>query len=307
MKHKMKKFIDPNIKRKSRLFEKHLKGHRDSDKVPIFSSVEFNLCGLCNRKCVFCPRVNPKKYPNLNRHMSIPLFKKVMEELGAARFDGTMIFSAFSEPLLYRHLKEAVKEARRCCPDARLEIVTNGDLLTAAKLSELFRLGLTTLSVSMYDGPHQLDMLARLRSETGLSDTQVIPRIRWLSRRERFGINLSNRAGEVTLDDLGVGVPENPIERPCYYPFYQILVDYNGDVLLCAHDWSKQLIVGNVKNEAVLEVWNNEKMRRVRKRLIKPSRNFKPCRLCDAQGVLMGKNHFRRWVEYYEKKGRVSE
>ena len=33
---------------------------------PLFSFVELNVNELCNRTCVFCPRVDPKIYPNLN-------------------------------------------------------------------------------------------------------------------------------------------------------------------------------------------------------------------------------------------------
>ena len=34
--------------------------------VPLFSWVDINITELCNRKCVFCPRVDENLYPNLN-------------------------------------------------------------------------------------------------------------------------------------------------------------------------------------------------------------------------------------------------
>ena len=33
--------------------------------------VELNTTELCNRKCPFCPRVDPKTYPNQNIHMDV--------------------------------------------------------------------------------------------------------------------------------------------------------------------------------------------------------------------------------------------
>ena len=32
----------------------------------------------------------------------------------------------------------------------------------------------------------------------------------------------------------------------CYYPFYKLFVDWNGDVLFCSNDWGKEHVVGNL-------------------------------------------------------------
>ena len=29
------------------------------DNIPLFSWIDINITELCNRKCVFCPRINP--------------------------------------------------------------------------------------------------------------------------------------------------------------------------------------------------------------------------------------------------------
>ena len=31
------------------------------------------------------------------------------------------------------------------------------------------------------------------------------------------------------------------IKEPCYYPSYNFFIDYNGDVLMCSHDWGKKI------------------------------------------------------------------
>ena len=38
-------------------------------------TVELNTTELCNRKCVFCPRVDPGVYPNRSLHLSVQLGK----------------------------------------------------------------------------------------------------------------------------------------------------------------------------------------------------------------------------------------
>ncbi|MHC4123469.1 MAG: radical SAM/SPASM domain-containing protein [Planctomycetota bacterium] len=294
-------FFDPNITRKDKLLKNHLTGHVKSNLLPLFSLIEFNLCGLCNRRCIFCPKSDPKVFPNINKHMSVELYEKVMADLKKVDFDGTILYSAFSEPLLYKHLEEVIELSRRYCPKARIEIVTNGDLLTLENLFKLFRAGLTTVCISMYDGPQQLDHFKALGKRAGLEDSQLIFRPRWLSIKEHFGITLSNRAGAVEIKNIGIAALGEPLKRACYYPFYQVVIDYDGAVLLCAHDWKRGLIAGNLNEYSILDIWDNGIFKQVRITLAKQNRDFSPCNLCDVNGVFIGKDHFNKWGEYYKR------
>ena len=35
-----------------------------------------------------------------------------------------------------------------------------------------------------------------------------------------------------------------PSKEKCFYPSYTFFLDYNGDVLMCSHDWGKKNILG---------------------------------------------------------------
>ena len=59
-------------------------------------------------------------------------------------------------------------------------------------------------------------------------------------------------------------------------------MDYNGDVLMCSHDWGKKNILGNLKNEDFLDIWLNNKTQTARNRLSSADREFKPCNVCDV-------------------------
>ena len=183
----------------------------------------------------------------------------------------------------------------------RNETVTDGDFVTPEKLRSLFAAGLDTLLISMYDSPEQEEYFTRMKDQVGLSNKQVVLRKRWLPPEDHYGITLSNRAGMVNLPAVGVGPLSNPLKKPCFYPFYQILVDYDGAVLLCPHDWSKKLVAGNLHRQSVHEIWNGPAMRRVRQNLANSDRNFPPCNVCDVDGTLMGRSHFEEWVEYYQQ------
>ena len=48
---------------------------------PLFSFVELNVNELCNRTCVFCPRVNEKDYPNILESLDMGAFKNLVKDL----------------------------------------------------------------------------------------------------------------------------------------------------------------------------------------------------------------------------------
>jgi len=303
-----RKFFDPNIVRKSRVLDQHLEGSKtDSDILPFFSLIEFNLSGLCNRTCVFCPRSDPNVYPNRNEHLPVEIYEKTMKELAEVEYDGMILYSAFSEPLLYKQIEVVLEISKRYLPNVVIESVTDGDFVTPDKLRSLFSAGLDTLLISMYDGPEQEDHFKSIIAQAGVPEDRVVLRKRWLPPEEHYGITLSNRAGNVTLPDLNVGALKEPMKRPCFYPFYQVLVDFDAAVMLCPHDWGKKIVVGNLKDNTIHELWDSRTMRRVRRSLAANDRNFAPCDLCDVDGTLMGKPHFDQWMRYYEQEATAKD
>ena len=295
--------IDINIPRKGRLIQDYFR-EPAAGAPPFFSLVEFNLSGLCNRTCVFCPRVDPAVYPNRNEHIPLELYEKVMRELGAMDYRGMILHSGFGEPLLAKRVEALVELTKRHCPHARLEMVTNGDRLTPAKLRSLFAAGLDTLLVSMYDGPEQQPVFEGMRAEAGLTDEQVVLRVRWLPVEEHFGIALTNRGGLVEIKAAGVERLREPMKRRCHYPFYMTMVDWDGSVLLCTHDWGKKLVVGNVRDATLRDLWESDTMKRVRQSLAGANRDFAPCNICDVDGTLMGGRQFDAWLDYYDRRER---
>ena len=296
------KFLDQNIPRKGKLIQDNLdETHQAGLKPPFFSLIEFNLSGLCNRECVFCPRVDPAIFPNINEHIPIELYEKIMNELAEVDYDGMVLYSAFGEPLLYKRIEELIVLSKKICPKVRVESVTNGDFVTPKKLKSLFDAGLDTLLISLYDGPHQQEIFKTMMSEVGLTDKQVVLRDRWLPPEENYGITLVNRSGMVNIPEVGVGAIKEPLKRRCFYPFYQVVVDYDGSALLCTHDWGKKFIVGNLNQQTIHELWDNDRIKKVRESLANSDRGFAPCNGCDADGTLMGGDHFAQWMAHYKE------
>lgn len=295
-------FLDANIGRKNALQNGHLmRAGRLPDGSPVFSHIEFSICGLCNRRCVFCPRVDPAVYPNVAEYLSLDLYRKVLTDLKDIDYSGGLSYSGFSEPFYHKQIVDFVASSKEILPRCRVEIVTDGDFLKAQKLRAIFGAGLDTLLISMYDGPEQIPHFEAMITEAGVDPNRVILRKRYLPPEEQFGINLTNRAGMVTIKEASVAPLKEPMNHPCYYTHYRMMVDHTGEVLLCPHDWGKKLIVGNVRRQHVVDIWIGEVLSRVRQRLGEGDRRFAPCNVCDVVGTLQGGDHFKAWQEYYRK------
>ena len=303
-------FIDSNVARKNKLRDVLETKQIGANEPPLFSWIEFNLSGSCNRRCDFCPWSNPEwrssHFQNVTDnngilHLQTEVYEGVMKDLNKVGFKGGIIYSAFSEPFLYKHLEEVIKISKEQCPESRIEINTDGDFLTIDKLNTIFEAGLTRLDVSVYDGPDKVKPFEDLRVEAGLNKEQFHIRERWYAPEENFGIaGLNNRAGASIMPEINVNKLDAPLKRKCFYPFYQIMVDFDGAVLLCNHDWDKRLILGNVKETSILDIWNSEKYKEVRGNLANANRNHSPCNRCDANGMQMGGEFVSKWKEYYE-------
>lgn len=67
----------------------------------------------------------------------------------------------------------------------------------------------------------------------------------------------------------------------CPFPFYNLMINVNGDVTVCCVDWNKATRVGNVFEESLKSIWDGNKMRDLRRMHILNKRDLNPsCRNC---------------------------
>ena len=276
-----------NIRRKS-AYADHVQLRNG---IPLPSWIDMNVTELCNRQCVFCPRIDPNVYPNQNLFMSLDLVEKIGGELRALNYEGAVVLSGFGESLLHPqilHLAQALG------PPLHTELVTNGDRLTVGLIKQLFQVGLSFIAVSVYDGQEQLDRLGAMFALAGCGEDQSLLRDRWHGPDQGFGLKLTNRAGTV---DAG-NQPPVLKDKLCFYPAYSMMIDFNGDVLLCVQDWNKKVRFGNLNHQRFLEVWMNKDLSDRRARLALSGRHCEPCNKCNATGTVHGGAHAGAWGYY---------
>ncbi|MDP6781860.1 MAG: SPASM domain-containing protein [Alphaproteobacteria bacterium] len=281
--------------------EKSHLSHFDSirDALTSLLAVEMNITELCNRVCSFCPRVDPEVYPNRNLSMELGISRKVALDLKEVGYCGRITFSGFGESLLNKKFTDHIRIFYDALPESFIETNTNGDKLTVEILRELYDAGITGLYVNLYDSPDQAQHFEEMFAAAGIDEDKYKLRPHWPGGTEDFGMTLNNRGGTMKNDKLGLAPLDHSLTGKCYYPFYKMFVDWNGDVLFCSNDWRRKIVVGNVLESAVGDIWMSEKMHDIRLRLSNGDRNFSPCNQCDVQGALHGESSFDLLMSYY--------
>ena len=286
-----KKFLDPNIKNKSKTVEDKIQlFDYEGVKLPLPTEIEISESGTCNRSCSFCPR-SAKDFVDKKEFITNELHEKLCKELQELNYKGTIRYSGFVEPMLDKNIYNLINMVRRFLPDSNVEMVTNGDPLNLKRLEKLFQSGLNRILISAYDGKEDADRLENLCKSANLSSDQYIVRHRYYSEEKDFGITLSNRSGLMENAEFKIKSLAEPLKKPCYIPSYTFFLDYQGDVLMCPHDWGKKIILGNLNKTNLTDIWFSKKSMQIRKMLNKSNRNFTPCNVCDVEGTFMGEKN----------------
>ena len=244
------------------------------DAAPLFRDIQIQTHTQCNFRCKFCPH---GKIPIQHGEMTDETFQEVCRQLGELQFRGTIYPYLMNEPLMDPKLPARIAALRAACPGARIWVDTNGSLATAELLTRIVESGAGVVTMEMYLARGQriarkyLDMHAELPAH-------VQERV-FIYERAADAV-LTNRAGN--LPDRPV--PARPLALPCERPFRQVYVAYDGSLLLCCQDWRREVIMGNLVETPLIEIWRSSEYERIRGSLLKPDRGMKLCERCDYSG-----------------------
>ena len=252
------------------------------------------MIDVCNRSCSFCPKSDPSVAPDTYQKMSRSLIDKLAMELKKINYRGAVTLCGYGEPLLHKDILYIVNKLSEA---AAVEIVTNGDVLTSKTLKNLYSANVSRVLVSMYDGPEQIEKFKKIIQSSKVPSDLIILRDRWYSKNDNFGVKLTNRTGTIKIGNQ----VSNSTFTKCYYPSYQFLIDWNGDIFLCPQDWQRRITMGNMMQDSIINIWTGKILSKYRKELLKGKRNLSPCNTCNAEGTLLGKSHAKIWQEKYKQ------
>ena len=286
-----KNTIKQNLNRRTKIVDGEIVYHLG---VPLPTWVELSLIDVCNRKCSFCPKSDESVAPDTFQQMSRKIVKKIYDDLLEINFKGAIALCGYGEPMLHKDINWIVEKLSNV---ATVEIITNGDVLNSKNLQDLYLAKASKILVSMYDGPEQIQKFKELGKKANIPEEILILRDRWYGDSKDFGVKLTNRAGTIKTGDQ----PPVLQNEKCFYPTYQFLIDWNGDVFLCPQDWQRRVTMGNVMQQSIFEIWNGKILTKFRKNLLNGNRDKMPCNKCNADGKLLGKDHAKAWHYIYSK------
>lgn len=261
---------------------------KTNSKLLGLSVIEINPTELCNRTCSFCPRSDPKIYPNRNLNMTVKTAKILKDQLKSANYQGDIHITGYGEPLLNPNILEIISIFSK---EFHVELITNGDRILKRSITheELKLAGLNLLIVDCYDGLDHIKNMHEL-----LKNCHIPYRIRdhYDDGTERLIelYNFNNRGG--------IFFPKK-VYRPCWLPFYKSFVDWNGDIGLCCNDWArKQSPLGNIYDRSFDEIWMDNTFVNIRKKLEQGLRKDLPaCVDCDTNGTMQGFESVAIWQD----------
>lgn len=251
-------------------------------KQDLFHWVEVEINTSCNRRCSQCPNsIFDRGLIQNEKLMPTWLFHKIIDELAEIDFSGRISPHFYGEPLLDKRLVDFMRYAKKRLPKVTIIIFTNGDYLTFDKYMELVNAGVdefhvTQHSLTMPDGIK--DLLRHFKSLIGLP----VP-IQYFILNDMSP--LYNRGGLISVLN-NYDIPNCALRN-----FRNVFIDYEGNVVLCCNDYFSSIRFGNLKGKKLLDIWFDEKFKKVRRDLRAMYFNFPLCKRCTEN---MDLTHMRK-------------
>lgn len=260
--------------------------------------IQIEPTNLCNLRCRFCPIGDHLliKQNQVNQgFMKLDLFKKIIKDLSDfPQKIKTLHLYGNGEPLLNNNLSDMIKIGKKSGLISSIDITTNGILFSQKIIQSLIGSGIDKIIVSV--NGISTDQYLKL-TQTKINFDDFINSIKYLydnrknckifiksiadfynEKEKRLFFNLFSPISDyIYLENLTEPWPEFSVGEKlhikcirsafsdevedklvCCPIFYTMVINYDGSISLCCIDWKNDLLIGDVKNKALREIWESE-------------------------------------------------
>lgn len=272
--------------------------------------LNIELTNECIMKCSMCPRTylmtREKGFMELN------LFKKIIDEIVSYKVKPkeTIWLHHFGESLLHPDFDKAVAYGISKGLDIGMSV--NPLALTEEKAVRLFQAKPTRIYMMM-DGDSN-ETFYKLRGVKDVYDISVKNAVNAFKIKEKYSpetvldiVIIDNPAFKDIIDNAedfwkkehNIQVSRKPFwnwngdvdeinqmdctyktDKICYFPWKSICVTWNGLVVSCCADYNNLCVIGDVCKNSLLEIWNDEPIKELRKELKSGKISNKLCSKC---------------------------
>jgi len=268
--------------------------------------LEIDNIYACNLHCVHCAREYIEDFGA--KRMSDDLYRKVIKE-AAAIGTRSLGFAVWGEALLDKKIFDKIAYAKSCgIIDIRLH--SNGLLINEAVAEKIVDSGISWFSVSLdaatpetYQKVRGGDFNKAISGMTNIISVKLrklseLPRLRVSfvkcsineHEAELFSTHYSQYC-EVAIQEYydanGILPPHLQLENPtfspkeqCFENFYKAYVKYDGTVVPCCEDIRSKIVLGNVNQSTLHEIYNSPVAKNLRQEHKSKKIQNKTCRVC---------------------------
>jgi radical SAM protein with 4Fe4S-binding SPASM domain len=283
-------------------------------RLPYPSNLIIDIHSYCNASCRVCPYMDLSKKMTMG-YMEADLFRRIIDEFSLIARNypvrGHVIFcnmgELFVDPNVFSKISYVLNS------DLELIIQTNASLLTPERTDKLIAVGFKGpiyischgITPSVYKYVMGLDINKTLNNIDYLvkhypKDLIQIRAIlyRWpvgeVLKVKRYWKDRDIRV-KIFLPNSRTGLVSNCISWRLKYPgdmlrgckktlpLRDMVVAFNGDVILCCEDMGRKVILGNLKEKSIQEVWNSEQAREILEKIFlgRQSEDDFICKQCE--------------------------
>lgn len=292
------------IKNRFLLLKSYLRRESVTKGFPVELSIE--VTNHCNADCIMCPR---EKMTREKGFMDFALFKKIVDE--AKDYAELAVLHFAGEPLLHPELIRMIDYCGKI--GLRTMFSTNAILLDSDKSKALIGSPLDLLILS-FDGVNK-ETYEKIRRKSNFENTyrniQGFLQLKSKSKRAPYTIiqlvyqeENFNEAKDFVLRwkdseidavrikpylnypglDKYLGkIPKvnSAYLAPCILLWRQLAIYWDGTVVPCCMDFLSGMVVGNINRESIKDVWNGERLVKMRQAHIQGvSRQLPLCKYC---------------------------
>ncbi len=286
-------------------------------------SVHIDVCSICNFKCNFCFQADTeamKKKSYQFGSMSLDLFKKITDDLKQFKHKMRKVkIGLHGEPTLHPELPQMISYMRSQDVTEIIELFTNGSLLNPKLNKAMIDAGLNRINISVEGLSSEkykevtgstVDMKKFLENIKNLyevrADCKIYIKIVDINLsqedKDKFYVTFGDICDEIFIENVvpqwaevnkfdvdTTGMYGQKIDRykeVCPFPFMYLHVNFNGTVSPCTLDWGKEVLIGDVTKESLLEIWRGKKLNDLQIKMLEKKRDDIPfCNKCLAPVV----------------------
>lgn len=263
-------------KKYSKKIDKFIKYFLDQNEPPVFHNVMIETINRCNGVCAFCP-ANKLDESRPFKKMTEEMFFAIIAQLEEMKWTGKLFLCINNEPFVDNRIMEFCKYAKAMIPGIRTVLISNGTLLTPDIMDEMSAI-VDQITINDYSERYALSPKHK----------QVYKHIK--KNKERFkemDITINRRYSKEILATRAGNAPNKPrknteVSCACVYPFTDLVIFPDGQVGMCCNDCSEITRFGDISEELLIDIWRNEKFKKLRMSMLGGQRTYPFCKECDV-------------------------